>query len=170
MWNLLKKNDECGKLLDLLEEVAGARPKAKSVGELTEALSPAERTHIASCKSCLEAAQDLLDAREIFKGVASDKEMARPWFATDVMAAIAAREKELSEAASAWLAVPKFALRLAVASGALLLVVAGTWLYQRPVRAPSQQISAVAAQESLFEAPSSVNQDDVFVPVQENNP
>jgi len=169
MWNLLKKNNEqCGKLLDLLEEAAGARPKAKSVGELTEALSPAERTHIASCKSCLEAAQDLLDAREVFKGVASNQEMARPWFATGVMAAIAAREKELSEVASAWLAVPKFAARLALASGALLIA-ASTWLYQRPLRAPSQQGTALASQESLFEAPSSVNQDDVFVPVQENN-
>jgi len=169
MWNLLKKkNEKCDKLLDLLEEAAEARPGAKSVEELTEVLSPAERTHIASCKSCLEAAQDLLDARQIFKGVASNKEMARPWFATGVMAAIAAREKELSEAASAWLAVPKFALRLALASGALLIA-ASTWLYQRPLRAPSQQGSALAAQESLFEAPSSVNQDDVFVPVQENN-
>ena len=169
MWNLLKKNnEECGKLLDLMEEAAGARPKAKTVGELAEALSPAERTHVAFCKSCLEAAQDLLDAREIFKGVVSSTETGRPWFATGVMAAIAAREKELSEAASAWLAVSKFAARLAMASGALLLV-ASAWLYQRPLRAPSQQISTLDAQESLFEASPSVNQDDVFVPMQESN-
>jgi hypothetical protein len=169
MWNLLKKNnEECGKLLDLLEEAAGARPKAKSVEELSEALPPAERTHIASCKSCLEAAQDLLDAREIFKGVASNKEMARPWFATSVMAAIAARERELSGAASAWLAVPKFAARLALASGALLIV-ASTWLYERPQPTANQQAANLAAQESLFETSPPMNQDDVFVIGQENN-
>jgi hypothetical protein len=169
MWNLLKKkNEQCGKLMDLLEEAAVARPKAKSVEELSEALPLAERTHIASCKSCVEAAQDLLDTREIFKGVASNKEMARPWFATGVMAAIAAREKKLSEAASAWLAVPKFALRLALASGALLLV-ASTWLYERPKPTANQQAANLAAQESLFETSPPMNQDDVFVIGQENN-
>ena len=85
------------------------------------------------------------------------------------MAAIAARERELAEAASTWLAVPKFAARLALASGALLLVTS-TWLYERPLPAPSQQASSWTAQESIFEAPPPVNQDDVLVPGQENNP
>ena len=170
MWNLLKNRDEdCWKLRDMLEESAAARPEAVRVEELNAAWPAARRAHIAACESCQEAAEDLLATREIFKGVASNRETARPWFATGVMAAIAAREKELSEAASAWLVVPKFALRLALASGALLIA-ASTWLYQRPLRAPSQQGSALASQELLFEAPSSVNQDDVFVPVQENNP
>jgi hypothetical protein len=84
------------------------------------------------------------------------------------MAAIAARERKLTEAASTWLAVPKFASRLAMASGALLLV-ASTWLYERPLSMPNQQAANLAAQESLFEAPPSMNQDDVLVPVQENN-
>ena len=170
MWNLLKNNNEaCGKLLDLLEESAAARPGARSVEELTEALSPAERTHIASCSSCRAAAQDVLATREIFKGVGSATAMARPWFSTRVMSAIAARERELTEAASTWLAVPKFASRLAAASGALLLMT-GTWLYEKPLPAPNLQASALAAQESLFEASPPANQDDVLVPVQENNP
>src|SRR5713226_573814 len=66
---------------------------------------------------------------------------------------IPARERELSEVASTWLAVPKFASRLAVASGALLLV-ASTWLYERPLPAPNQQAGTLAAQESLFESPA----------------
>jgi len=170
MWNLLKKSDgECGKVRDLLEDSAAARPDAASIGELSEVLSASAQTHIAACVSCQEAAQDLLATREIFKGVASSLEMERPWFATRVMAAIAARERELSEAASTWLAVPRFASRLALASGALLLV-ASTWLYERPVPAPSQQARNLAAQESLFDAPPPVNQDDVLVPAQENNP
>jgi hypothetical protein len=169
MWNLLKKDEECRKLRDLLEDSAAARTEAVSIGELSEALSAAAQTHIAACVSCQEAAEDLLATREIFKGVAPNSEIERPWFAARVMAAIAARERELSEAASTWLAVPRFASRLAMASGALLLV-ASTWLYERPLSAPSQQARNLAAQESLFEVPPTVNQDDVLVPAQENNP
>ncbi len=164
MWTLLKKSDEqCRKVRDLLEDSAAARPEAVSIQELSEALSAAGQTHIGACVGCQEAAQDLLGTREIFKGVASNSAMERPWFATRVMAAIAARE------ASTWLAVPRFASRLALASGALLLV-ASTWLYERPFSAPSQQARNLAAQESLFEVPPTVNQDDVLVPAQENNP
>ncbi len=83
------------------------------------------------------------------------------------MAAIGARERELTEAASTWLAVPKFASRLAMASGAVLLI-ATTWLYERPLTTPNQQAATLAAQESLFEWPAPMNQDDVLVPVQEN--
>jgi bacterioferritin-associated ferredoxin len=172
MWNLLKdrkNNKECGKLQDLLEESAAELAEATSAEQLSEAWPAAQRNHMAACGSCQEAARDLLAAREIFKGVASTSQMARPWFATRVMAAIAARERELSEAASTWLAVPKFASRLALASGALLLV-ASTWLYKRPVATPNQQASALAAQESLFEAATPANQDDVLVNMQENKP
>lgn len=169
MWNLLKNDEECRKLRDSLEDSAAARPDAVCIRELSEAMSAAAQTHIAVCGNCQEAAQDLLATREIFKGVASNSETRRPWFATRVMSAIAARERELSQAASTWLAVPRFASRLALASGALLLV-ASAWLYERPLSTPSQQATTLAAQESLFEAPPQANQDDVLVPVQENNP
>jgi hypothetical protein len=83
------------------------------------------------------------------------------------MAAIAARERELSEMASTWLAVPRFASRLAVASGALLLV-ASTWLYERPFTTPANQPAAAANQEYLFEAPQApMNQDDVLISLAE---
>lgn len=170
MWNLLKKNDkECRKLQELLEESAAARPEAVSVEELCEAWPAAQRAHMAACKMCLEAAQDILATREIFKGVASAGDVIRPWFATRVMAAIAAHERELSKVASMWLAVPRFASRLALASAALLLL-ASTWLYERPLPVGNQQARALAAQESLFEAPPPMNQDDVLMNMQENNP
>jgi hypothetical protein len=168
MWNLLKNDEECVKLRDILEESAAARPEAVTVEQLILEWPAAECAHIAACVSCQEAAKDLLAAHEIFKGVTSNSQIERPWFATRVMAAIAARERELTEAASTWLAVPKFASRLAMASGALLLV-ASTWLYERPLSMPNQQAANLAAQESLFEAPPSMNQDDVLVPVRENN-
>jgi hypothetical protein len=170
MWNLLKKNDdECTKLQDLLEDSTVVLPEAASVETLTEALSPAERAHLASCEKCREAALDLPATREIFKGVGSDTEIARPWFATRVMAGIAARERELAEAASTWLAVPKFASRLAMASGALLLLTS-TWLYERSSTAPAKQPAAVGSQEYLFEAPQPpMNQDDVLISLAEQN-
>jgi hypothetical protein len=170
MWNLLKKNDErCKRMMDLLEESAAARTSAASVEELCVDLSAAERTHITSCPHCREAAQDLLAAKEIFRNVGSDAAMARPWFATRVMAAIASRERELSETASAWLAIPKFASRLALASSALLLV-ASTWLYERPSSAPVRQPAAVSSQEYLFEPPPPpMNQDDVLISLAEQN-
>ena len=168
MRNLLTNDKECGKLRDLLDESATARPDAISVEQLSQDWSAAERAHIATCENCLEAAKDLLATREIFKGVTSDAVTERPWFAARVMAAIAARERELTEAASTWLAVPKFASRLALASCALLLV-ASTWLYERPQPAANQQAANLAAQESLFETSPPMNQDDVFVIGQENN-
>ena len=169
MWNLLKKdNDECAKLRDLLEDSAAVRPEAVRIEELIEGWSTTERNHSAVCEHCRIAAQDILTTREIFKGVSSSAGQSRPWFSTRVMAAIAARERELAEAASTWLAVPKFASRLAFASAALLLLTS-TWLYERPLRVPNQQAASLAAQESLFEAAPPVNQDDVLVPAQENN-
>src|SRR6202140_1854430 len=160
MWNLLKKRDEeCRKLQDLLEDSAAVLPEAVSAEQLSEAWPAPQRNHMAACGKCREATQDLLATREIFKGISSTSQMVRPWFANRVMAAIAARERELSEVAKTWLAVPKFASRLAIASGALLLV-ASTWLYERPSAAPAKQPAAAASQEYLFEAPQpNMNQD-----------
>lgn len=170
MWNLLKKSDdECRNLQNLLEDSAAARPEAASIEELSEVLSPAERAHMASCQKCREVAQDLLAAREIFRGAGSATELASPWFATRVMAGIAARERELAEGASTWLAVPKFASRLALVSGALLLV-ASTWLYERPSAVRPKQPAASASQEYLFETPQPpMNQDDVLISLAEQN-
>ena len=170
MWNLLKKSGEhCTRMMDLLEESAGARSSAASVEELCADLSVAERAHLASCPRCREAAQDILASKEIFRNVASDAAIARPWFANRVMAAIAARERELTESASAWLAIPKFASRLALASSALLLV-ASTWLYERPSSTPVKQPAAVSSQEYLFEPPPPpMNQDDVLISLAEQN-
>src|ERR1700674_121252 len=170
MWNLLKKRvEECRKLQDLLEESAAARPEFVSVKELIESLPAALRNHIAACGKCPEGGHDLLTTRELFKGVATYTQMEKPWFATRVIAAIAARERELSEVARTWLAVPKFASSLAMASGALLLV-ASTWLYERPSAAPAKQPAAAASQEYLFEAPQpNMNQDDVLTSLAEQN-
>jgi hypothetical protein len=170
MWSLLKKTDEeCGKLRDVLEDSAAIGPEAAGVEALSEGLSPEERAHLEACEKCREAARDLLATREIFKGVGSVTETPGPWFATRVMAVIAARERELAESASTWMAVPKFASRLAMASGALLLL-SSTWLYERSSQSPVKQPAAVGSQEYLFEVPQPMNQDDVLISLAEQNP
>lgn len=171
MWNLLKKsNNECEVLRDLLEESAGARPEATRVEELSTGWTPVQSSHFAACGKCQTVAQDLLATRKLFAQVASSRETERPWFAARVMAAIAARQRELSEGARTWLAVPRFALRLAMASAALLLV-ASAWLYEKPSGMGAKQPTAsMSGQEYLFEAPPApMNQDDVLISMAEQN-
>jgi hypothetical protein len=170
MWNLLKRNDECNHLQDLLEDAAAKNPRVADIEKLLEALPAATRTHFAACPNCRDAARELLAARELMGVIPPSAQEPGPWFVTRVMAAIAAREKELSEVAKTWLAVPKFASRLALASAALLLVTS-TWLYRRPFPAPAPEAASVAAQESLFESTAPMaNQDDVLLIRDERNP
>ena len=171
MWNLLKRRrDECSQLQDSLEDAATRNPRVASIEELLEALPPAQRTHFGDCADCREAAQELLAARQLLGVISPNAQEPGPWFVTRVMAAIVAREKELSEVAKTWMAVPKFASRLALVSAALLLVTS-TWLYERPFPGPTPEATSIAAQESLFESPASTaNQDDVLLIRDERNP
>src|SRR5256884_9767493 len=147
MWNLLEKNDkECRKLRDLLEDSALARPEAARIEELSETWAAAEHNHLAACNRCQTAAQDLLATRKIFKGVGSATEMARPWFSTRVMAAIAARQRELTEAAGTGVAGPEFASRVKLALGGLLLF-SGTWVDCRALHFLNQRIKTFEAAE-----------------------
>ncbi len=170
MWDLLKRRkDECNLLQDWLEDAAAEHSPAASIEQLLEALPPVQRAHFAGCHSCRDAAQVLLAAREIFTGVPSNRGEARPWFAGRVMAAIAARERELALTGSPWSAVPRFASRLAWIT-AIVLLAGSTWLYEKPATAPSKQPSAASFQEYLFEAPAPpMNQDDVLISMAEKN-
>ena len=89
---------------------------------------------------------------------------APPWFAARVMAAIAAREEE-SRPIAAWIAVPRFASRLAWVSAALLIC-AATWLYQKPPSRPAA--TPASASEGLFDTqPPTVSEDEVLVSLAE---
>jgi hypothetical protein len=170
MWNLLKKNNpECGKLRDSLGEAATKRADVMSVEGLLEGLSSAEREHLTSCEDCREAAVDLVAAKELFQGVASFSEDAKPWFAARVMNAIAARERELSLRVSAWSEFPRFASRLAWIT-AVVLLAGSTWFYEKAMKTPSYPLKGARTQESIFEAPQQTNQDDVLLSVEESNP
>lgn len=171
MWDLLKRrNDECIHLQDLLEDAATRNPRVANIEKLLEALPAGPRSHFAACPDCGDAARELLAARELMGVIPPSAQEPGPWFVTRVMAAIVAREKELSESAKTWIAVPKFASRLALASAALLLVTS-TWLYEKPFPALAPEATSVAAQESLFESTAPMaNQDDVLLIRDERNP
>jgi len=169
--NLLnRRRDECKRLQDLLENSAAENAHSGSVKELAENLPADGRAHLAECRSCGQAAQDLLATRELFKGVIAPAEDGGPWFAKRVLTAIAAREREMAFAISTWSVVPRFASRLAWAA-ALVLVVGSTWLYQTSTPRTIRQPAAASSQEYLFEAPAPpMNQDDVLISMAESKP
>ena len=170
MWNLLKmKSEDCRKLQDGLELCTAARREAGTLEELLEVMAPEERNHVAACSDCREAVQDILASRQIFKGVAARGLEAGPGFASRVMNAIAARERELAIVASAWSEIPRFASRLAWAT-AILLLAGSTWLYEKGAPGSSRTQNAPSTQESLFDSAPPANQDDVLISMAENNP
>ncbi len=100
---------------------------------------------------------------QLLREVESRRAEPSPFFAKRVMAAIEAREAEVTGRARAWAAVPTFASRLS-AVAVLLLLLAGTWLYtgSRPKASPGGLFEDSAA------AASSASQDDVFAMVAED--
>jgi hypothetical protein len=154
MWDLLsmKKNqEECRRLGDALDADAE-----------TSALSSSQRKHLAACPDCQAAADDILMSRTILREVPARAALPGPWFAPRVMAAIAARESELRHSLEAWAAVPRLAARLTFAS-AVVLLLASTWLYERPRPVPTSAANQSAV-ESLFDsAPYAGPQDDALL-------
>jgi hypothetical protein len=171
MWDLLSnRKKECSRFQDLLEVAAAAHPHVESIEVILGVLPAEERAHFAACRGCGEAGQDLLATRRLFRGVASTARKAGPWFPRRVMASIAARERELALHVSPWSAVPRFASRLSWMT-AIVLLAGSTWLFERPVSAPTKQASAATTQEYLFESPPPpMNQDDVLMSMAEKNP
>jgi hypothetical protein len=169
MWNLLKRNSEaCRRLRDSLEEAAAKQSDAASVESLTEELTAEERKHIEVCSNCRDAVGGLVATKELFQGAASFAEEERPWFAARVMAAIASRERELAERVSAWTEFPRFASRLTVVVGIVLLA-GTTWFYESVIRAPNYPPSD-GSQESIFEAPQQTTPDDILISMAGDNP
>ena len=159
MWEMLKRNEDCRKFRDALEEAAAKLQDTVSVETLIANLSDEQREHAAACADCPEAANDLVRVKALFNGADSFAAEERPWFATRVMAAIASRERELVQRVSAWTEFPRFASRLTWVA-AILLLAGTTWFYESVVRAPSYTPSG---QESLFEVPQQTTPDDVLI-------
>jgi hypothetical protein len=167
MWHLLKRSDrECNKAQAELEEAALRRSNARIAQELIEEVTAAEREHIVACRRCRGAAENLAAAREIFHGVGRAAEPDRPFFASRVMAAIAAKERELAELITPWTEVPRFATKLAWIT-ALVLLAGTTWFYEKSTTEPPRPGNGDAGQESIFETQPPASQDDVLMSMTE---
>lgn len=169
MWNLLRKNrKDCRELRGALEEVAAGTREATSVEALMSELSAEERRHVEACSDCRKAVQELAATKELFRDVTSYADEERPWFAARVMAAISAREREISAKLSTWTEFSRFAPRFAWVT-AVLLLAGSTWFYEKVVRAPAYPLNGTP-QESIFEAPQQASQDDVLVSMAGDTP
>lgn len=150
MFSSWKNREECRHLRDSLEISSDAA-----------ALPAPLKEHLSACVDCKAAAHELLLSRALLRRMLPQLVEPGPWFASRVMAAIAARESNLRRSQEAWTVVPKLAARLTWVS-ALALLLAGTWLYQSPNSA--QKPSDENGIESLFDGPSgSPPQDDALI-------
>jgi hypothetical protein len=122
-------------------------------------LSAEQKDHLAACPECQTVADDKLMSRALLRDVPVSAALPGPWFATRVMAAIAARESELTQSLDAWAAVPRLAARLTWIS-ALALLLAGGWLYESPK--VTQTSVNQATGESIFDLPQPQAPDDVL--------
>ncbi len=160
----LRKKKVCSNVLDIFTDTVNAATLEELLGHAT----PQQRAHVAACDDCRAALEELLAARQLLSAIPPQASVPRPWFTSKVMSAIEARETELSRLTAAWTLVPKLASRLAWASAAAILV-AGTWLYRKPVSPPPAQTATEASVESVFETSPPPSQDDVLISTVEKN-
>jgi hypothetical protein len=170
MWSRLKnRENKCIRFLEQLEESASAETAGPNTEALLRSLPAQEQDHAIACKDCHTAVDDLLTARALLEELPSRAELPRPWFASGVMAAIAAYEAELNAALNIWVAVPKLASRLTWVS-AVALLLATTWLFERPAPVPARQTIAGSTTETLFEiSQPPATHDEVLASLMEKN-
>ena len=164
MTNLLKKyRVECR---DLQTDLESAAPGAKNLPELLAALPAARKEHSAACADCRAAMENILVARSLLAALPSNAELGGPWFASRVMAAIAARKAELSRAADTITFLPKLASRLTWAS-AVALLLASTWLYQKSASTPTKPVATDITGEPIADNTAPADNDEVLVSLAE---
>ena len=128
MGNLGNRDEQnCGSFLDALEELPPSGGLRKSAEEWLEELPEAQEVHARGCGACRAALEEFAETRNALAGFAVHEP--GPWFATKVMAAINAREREEEAQDGVWISVRRLAPRL-VALSALLLVLGGGWALQ----------------------------------------
>ena len=163
---LNKRRAECRHFRSQLEDAAGAAPSAKAFSELLATAPDELKAHAATCEDCRSAAGNIIEARAVLAELPSNAAMAGPWFAPRVMAAIAARKAELTRAADTWTFLPKLAARLTWAS-AVALLLASTWLYQKPVSTSAKPVLTDITGEPLVDTTTPPTNDDVLVSLAE---
>jgi|SRR5271167_2305719 hypothetical protein len=153
------ENAGCQKFLDEIELVPVEITRRE---ELLAEVSAESRQHAASCGNCSNALQELIATREALQPMREESVEANPWFATRVMAAIAAREKEIDEQVNGvWIFVRRMAPRIVAFCG-LLLVVGSTWALQLKKAEERHRTSTQAAEGLFYTAPTSPVNDDAM--------
>jgi anti-sigma factor RsiW len=165
---LNKRKAECRGFRSQLEDAAGAAPNAKELSELLAAAPTAFKEHATACPDCRAAAENILETRALLVDLPSSADIAGPWFAPRVMAAIAARKAELSRAADTWTFLPKLAARLTWASAVALLLASG-WLYQWPVSTSAKPVVTDITGEPVVDTITPANNDEVLVSLSERS-
>jgi hypothetical protein len=150
-------NEDCEQFLEELELLPAERITAS---ECLERMRLEAREHAQLCAGCDDAVRELVGTRLALQPLIQDKTEPGPWFATRVMATIAAKEKEFEEGNSVWINVRRLAPRLVVVS-TLLLMLGGTWALQ--LRQADHSASQRPAAEGLFESfPAAPYNDDLM--------
>ena len=163
---LNKRRAECREFQSQLEDAAEAAPSAKEFSELFRDAPNALKAHASTCADCRSAAENIIEARALLAGRPSTATLAGVWFAPRVMAAIAARKAELTRAADTWTFLPKLAARLTWAS-AVALLLASTWLYQKPISTAAKPVLTDITGEPLVDTTAPPTNDDVLVSLAE---
>jgi hypothetical protein len=163
-----KSRVQCRELQMRLEDAATAAPAATELPELLSALPAGLKDHVVACLVCRSAAENLLAARALLAEMQPRAELAGPWFASRVMAAVAGRRAELARVPDTWTFLPKLASRLTWASTIALLLLSG-WLYQRPASTASTSNTVLTdiTGEPLVSNATPANNDEVLVSLAE---
>jgi hypothetical protein len=136
MWYLKgKARSQCDATRDALEHSGDAECAASSAApsDVGARLSEAQRAHLNSCGECRIFADELRETRRLLSSELFGPQPG-PFFMKRVMARIADREAQMEERETqTWAAVPRLAYRLSVIAS-LALLIAGSWLYQRPAQ------------------------------------
>jgi hypothetical protein len=163
---LNKRRAECRDFQSQLEDAAEAARSAKECSELFRDAPSALKVHASTCADCRSAAENIIESRALLAELPSTATMAGPWFASRVMAAIAARKAELTRAADTWTFLPKLAARLTWAS-AVALLLTSTWLYQKPISTSAKPVLMDITGEPLVDTTTPPTNDDVLVSLAE---
>jgi hypothetical protein len=153
------QNAGCERFLDEIELAPGELTLRE---ELLAEVSVQSRRHAESCTNCTNALMELIATREALRPMREETVEANPWFATRVMALIAAHEKEIDEQVNGvWIFVRRMAPRI-VAFCALLLVVGSTWALQLKKAEERHRTSTQAAEGLFYTAPTTPVNDDAM--------
>jgi hypothetical protein len=156
MWKWVKRSKDCEELLDGVDS-----------SESWESMPRHLRVHAEGCGDCRTTTDEQFAARQLLSTLAPGEEIARPWFATRVMAEIAARESGSARAVDVWSFVPKLAARVSGVS-LIALLLATTWMYGRSVSSTASASAATdLAGEPIVDHSTVQNTDDVLASLTE---